>query len=506
MRIDYLGHASLAIRTKDARLVTDPWFAGPAYCRQWYVFPKPVDTSAVPQADFILFSHGHEDHLHPDSLVQVPRETPIYFPHNWYAGIKGYFDYLGFSNLVESPTFKTQRLRPDTEVTYVANNLDSLIVVESGGRVLVDANDALHAHHPNVIDAFTANIRKRWPKIDYLFCGFGGASYFPNCVHAPNKDDAAVGALREQLFAHNFCRIVHGLQPRIAVPFAADFALLEPHKRWINATRFPREKIAAYYDLTFGGDSASPKPEITAMYPGDVLDDGNLVPSSPYRSQLRDGSLDHLIDEQYAGEIAAKREVKLLDEVDADKLTEEIAGNVRDRAGLFSPDRLRTLRFSIEATDVGERPYYDVSFVSGEPRVCRAMSPAGDTQVVVRLSSEILRYSFASTWGGDAITIGYAADIDLLDESAAAEGLDSVCIRLLTRHPTASRYMMRHPMRAGKFLWQNPLTRSWAVRRVLSPNSQAAVYDPQLWLKRTKCEVCRVCDLPMLDDDFASRL
>jgi L-ascorbate metabolism protein UlaG (beta-lactamase superfamily) len=52
------------IDTGDVRIATDPWFAGPAYSQQSYVFPKPVNIDAVGTADVIAISHGHEDHFH----------------------------------------------------------------------------------------------------------------------------------------------------------------------------------------------------------------------------------------------------------------------------------------------------------------------------------------------------------------------------------------------------------------------------------------------------------
>src|SRR5262249_30104732 len=126
----------------------------------------------------------------------------------------------------------------------------------------------------------------------------------PNVLHAPAKNDRAIARLREQLFIHNFCSIVHGLVPRVAVPFAADFVLLAPHQRWINEVRFSREDIPAYYEKHFGGDNGT---TVYAMYPGDRLINGVLEAASPYRRALRNGRLDHLVEEQYPEEISAFR-------------------------------------------------------------------------------------------------------------------------------------------------------------------------------------------------------
>jgi len=47
MRIEYVSHACLSIDTGDLKILTDPWILGPAYCGQWNVFPKPVNTRVL---------------------------------------------------------------------------------------------------------------------------------------------------------------------------------------------------------------------------------------------------------------------------------------------------------------------------------------------------------------------------------------------------------------------------------------------------------------------------
>ena len=207
MRIEYISHATLLIDTGDVKILTDPWFNGPAYCGQWHIFPKPVNVEVANSADFILLSHGHEDHLHHETLLSLDKTVKVFYPYQWQKGIKDYFHEIGFKNVTEAITYKTYKISATTSITYMANSLDSIIIIESNGEVLVNVNDALHAHPAKIIDLFAAKIRNKWKTIDYVFCGYGGASYFPNTVHFEGKNDLEMGMTREQLFAHNFCRI-----------------------------------------------------------------------------------------------------------------------------------------------------------------------------------------------------------------------------------------------------------------------------------------------------------
>ena len=56
MRIEYISHSCFVIETDNVKIAFDPWITGAAYKNQWHLFPKPIDTSNVEQADFILIS------------------------------------------------------------------------------------------------------------------------------------------------------------------------------------------------------------------------------------------------------------------------------------------------------------------------------------------------------------------------------------------------------------------------------------------------------------------
>ncbi len=71
MKLTYVSHASLYIVADSLKVLTDPWFFGPAYFDQWYVFPKPVDVDFVDGITHLIITHGHEDHLHIPTLMKI---------------------------------------------------------------------------------------------------------------------------------------------------------------------------------------------------------------------------------------------------------------------------------------------------------------------------------------------------------------------------------------------------------------------------------------------------
>ena len=87
MKIEYLCHSCLYIDTGDTTLIMDPWFKGSCYMNQWHLFPKPADLSCVAQVKNILYSHGHEDHLHSESLKAMPCAARVFYPYQWRKGV-----------------------------------------------------------------------------------------------------------------------------------------------------------------------------------------------------------------------------------------------------------------------------------------------------------------------------------------------------------------------------------------------------------------------------------
>jgi hypothetical protein len=499
MKVQYICHACLLIDTDDVRIATDPWFDGPAYSQQWHVFPKPVNTRAVASADVILISHGHEDHFHARTLRGLPNKSArVVYPYSWFGGSKEFIESLGFDDVREAVTFREYRLTKKTSVTYIANARDNIMVIESGGQVLVNVNDALHSEPNETIDFYLSIIGKKWPRIDMLFCGFGGASYFPNMLHVDGKDDYEVGVVREQLFAHNFCRIVAGLRPRVAVPFAADFALLAPAERWINDVRFPRSRMKSYYHSNFAEDGR--EQEIYQMYPGDVLDGERLQASSPCRARMVNGELNHLIDEQYAEEIARKKNPKLLTENEAERLGVEVRDFMSSRAGLFDAAKLSALKFCLRISDVGDNNSYNISFKDGAVQLKRDANADADCALVIEVSSRILRYSMKYEWGGDAMSIGYGAEMHLRDRQVAEANLDQVCFGLLTRHPTRKGYIKENPRRVFNYLIRQPPIRTWKSWAKSSGRLGNVNYDRSIWLLRNAEELRKIFGLPALEE------
>ena len=506
MKISYICHACIYVETSDAKIVCDPWWDGPAYQNQWHVFPKPVNQQITEQADFILISHGHEDHLHARTLSHLNKQAQVFFPYQWKDGARQFLNDLGFGNVTEAVSFKTFQITPETKITYIANNLDGMIVIENKGEVLVNLNDALNAHHKAVLRLFMNEIKKRWEKIDYLFCGLGGAGYFPNTVHHVSKDDAEVGKLREQFLAHNFCKLINGLQPAHVIPFLPGFALLADDKRWINTIKFSREKLQDYFLQYFDHESNI---EWMNLFPGDWIENGEQKNFSPYHALAINGDISHLVEEVYSEEIKAYQQVRMINEDSAEDLLKKISDNIPHAARVFNPETLQHLSFSVKIMNAQGKNILNVRFTGSHWEFEISDRVSEESHLLIRTQSQILEYSLATPWGGDVLMVGYGADIDVLNDIALKENHDIVCLRLLTRIPVATDYLGKQPLRMIKFMISNPLNSSLSIKQkmIANGNPNKIPYNERShWINKTPCDICRACNIPLLSYEFGELL
>ncbi len=506
MKIEYVCHSSLYIDTDDTNLIFDPWFNGPAYFNQWFVFPRPVNTSMVDGVKNILITHGHEDHLHKNTLALFPKEAQLFFPYQWRAGIKSFFSENGFTHVTEAVSFKSYMISPTTKITYIGFALESVVVIECNDVVIVNLNDALNSHHQNVVDLFLAEIKKRWSRIDYLFSGWSGAGYFPNCVHYKTKNDEEVGKLREQYFANHFCKIVRELQPVFALPFSPGFALLKEEKRWINDVKFSRMNLESYYQEYFEENTTV---QFIIMEPGDCIENNIHKKKSPYHTRLRNNSLYHLLDETYSEEIEQANRIRMANEDDSEKLKEKIVARINENKNLYSKMVLEDISFTIVMNDLHQQNHYHIDFRGTAFEVTRSDHALPGRKLVITTDTKLLNHSLDQEWGGDVLTIGYGIDIEVFEESTLEKNLDIVCVRLLSRYPHAFQTMIKQPLRTAKFFLTNPLLSKLYLKQKLSMRKEVNKYpynERDHWISYSKCDLCRVCNMPLLSFEFGEQL
>lgn len=511
LEIDFVGHACLKVTHGDTRLLTDPWIDGPAYSDQWYHYPLPDRSVPLDDVQYVQYTHGHEDHLHHPSFHLLPQEATVLLTKQWFPGNREWLLDEGFERVDEMTSGRWMSLGDDLDMVSLVNRSDSLSVVRTSNEVLVNANDALHCYDDGCIDFYCRRIQSlvEGRPIDYLFCGFGGASYFPNCLRHPEKDDHGVAVAREAHFARGFARVVQNLKPRMAFAFAAGLVLLEPFNQWINEVKFANDPIAVARE-------ALPEMEgrLFKLRPGDRIADGEFTravaslpvdPVADYRSV-------------YADEIRAKEERPRLEPERADEVLRAVETNFRERL-----ERMRRNKPEFDwAVRLLDRPEAILRLTRADGELTAAMLPADRLDevrdMVVEANSEVLLAGVGSLWGGDSLQIGYGGLFELRSDASVDKNHSKQFLKLATKLPLQSDYLLMSPVRGVSHLAHSPYLARQAARMVLRrPNSaisesagKADIMEARYWIEAPPCEGCPICDVSpdedLVREDLASHV
>lgn len=138
-----IGNATLVCHDRGPVLVTDPWILGGAYFGSWtrsHEIPER-QMEAIRSCRYAWLSHGHPDHLSADSL-ELLRGSRILLPDH--VGGRVHQDLVGLGFDVEVlPDRRWVELSPRIRIQSIPDwNQDAVLLIDLGGRLLVDLNDA----------------------------------------------------------------------------------------------------------------------------------------------------------------------------------------------------------------------------------------------------------------------------------------------------------------------------------------------------------------------------
>lgn len=460
MKISFVGHASILVESQGVRILSDPWWRGPCFGAQWWNYPKPDISPLAQGVDYIYISHGHHDHLHPGTLRTLNKDAKVLVSKN--IDIEKPIHDLGFE-VIAIGDDEEYSLRPGLKCRIVeTHGADTLLAISDANKVCINLNDAIHSAPDSVQQKFINLLKSWYPRIDYLFCGYGVASHFPNCYIIPGKDRVRTAVRRQAYFNRRWVHIASALQPRFAFPFAADVAFLEQDLLWVNEPTQNSERPTDVFKKSHPDASTV----VMDIAPGFQIR-GDTVTRPVYRKpvSLQQLRLDMTENEVRANEYGAGSEATF----------DEVLKLVRDNAEKCSvylreyPGNYRfLLRFRNYAQGVAiTKLGMDIAIAPAQ-----SAEPSNyDVTYTTRL--QYIRWSLSSEYGHEILFVGSGGVFEYSTAEKARENVHRELMTILVPHKKSpsSRYGNTPP-------WLYKLKRR--VRTLLGKPS-SDLYDLGAW-------------------------
>lgn len=431
MRISFVGHACLLVEAGGVTVLSDPWWRGPCFGAQWWNYPAPSLTVLKDKRiDYVYISHGHHDHFHPGTLSTLSRDAKVIVSRA--TGLAPFVKTLGF-DVIELGDDDVCELgsRGVTCRVMKTHGEDTLMAITDGHEVCINLNDALHSAPRETQDRFVARLKALFPDIDYVFCGYGVASHFPNCYIIPDKNRELTAANRQRYFNRQWARLIASLDPKFGFPFAADVIFLEDDLFWVNEPTHNSERPTDVFR------ELNPRSGVSVLdiAPGVVIEDGEVVEPAartPVNAEeIRASCADQFARANHHGrvtETAVKDACALLQSA-LDRCANYLASYDEDYRFLV---RLRNGSSGIAIEKKGRK--LSVATVPAQ-----SSSPdAGAYDIVYTTRLAYLKRSLTELHGNEILFVGSGGLLQYRERPKSGQNLNQELIYLLKKRDVAS--------------------------------------------------------------------
>jgi len=236
-----IGNATLIAFDGGPVLATDPWFGDEddACFGSWSLTHHipTAEKSEIQSAKYTWFSHGHPDHLNPKSITRL-RHSSILLPDHVGNRIRNDLQAEGY-NVTTLPDGRWVELSKRVKVFCISDYIqDAVLLVDVGGRLFIDMNDANAFGRLRVISRIAREYHH-----SYLLrlSGYGGASllnfFDPEGRRVEPKLDLRVGRFLSQY--------AQRIGAKSVIPFSSFHQYQRQDSGWANVYMPP---LSAYRD------------------------------------------------------------------------------------------------------------------------------------------------------------------------------------------------------------------------------------------------------------------
>jgi L-ascorbate metabolism protein UlaG (beta-lactamase superfamily) len=106
-QVTWLGHAAVLLQASGKNILVDPLFFAASDPEEPHQSAPRFDPRDLPPIDLVLVTHGDNDHLNPNTLLQLDPHTPVVIPKldkqppAYQVDLRGVLRVLGFDRVIE---------------------------------------------------------------------------------------------------------------------------------------------------------------------------------------------------------------------------------------------------------------------------------------------------------------------------------------------------------------------------------------------------------------------
>lgn len=228
LKIKYITHACLLINFNGINILTDPWLVGPSWGGNIWHFPKnKIKINDLPDPDIIFISHGHDDHLHKQTIESMPNKwiknslivVPNYNEQWWYEELKKY-------------KFKNIKYLKDGEDFLFNDNLSFKLYINDCGEtdaslIIKDRKNSIFLQTDNIMsEKLIKKINTENSKIDFAFVMPFMTGVYP-AFYRMSPELVEKGAFIKKNKSLEYSKnLINHLNPKYVVPYACDIAYM----------------------------------------------------------------------------------------------------------------------------------------------------------------------------------------------------------------------------------------------------------------------------------------
>jgi hypothetical protein len=240
-----IGNATVIAYDGEPVLATDPWVEGDPYFGSWgHSHAIPVaQREAIARSKFVWFSHAHPDHINIESLTNLAGKQILLADHRG-KRIENDLRGMGF-NVRLLPNREWTQLSPRVKVFTMSDaNQDSILLIDVGGRLIINLNDG----SPKLGERVIRPIAREYAH-SYLLrlWGYGDADMI-NMFSEAGERILPVRDRRPGVLAQWVSSDAVRFKARYAIPFSSFHRYQRSDSIWANPFRTPLEDFYQWSD------------------------------------------------------------------------------------------------------------------------------------------------------------------------------------------------------------------------------------------------------------------